>query len=590
MVSPARRTPPLDRSNKFSLMQIHLSQTIRRRALVHTAWQVKIEFAALLAAGLTLLQRALQMNHSDILMDDAYISFRYAMNFANGLGLVFNPGERVEGYTNFLWTVIIAACARLGLNIITASKVILALSAIATLILIFIIARRIFAGKRLQAFLVSIPVLLFAVMGYQARYIVSGMETHLFVFLILLAVALFLFGSRPFLAGLVFALAAMTRPEGVFYFALALGFAALLWLIAHLPEIRPLSDLRRFYPQVDPIPSNLDRRYASNLPSILFFAAGFALIYGGYFLWRYHYYGFLAPNTYYAKAAGFYWSRVLRGWDYLRTLLSQSALLPVLALALLGLLSLRRSRIWALMLLFIITTLAYFLYVGGDFIVWFGPRFLMPVVPFLLFMSMEGIDRMTQLFRSRERFKVAVQAILCAALIVYTLVYSWPWTLKLESFTTQMRGWTELGKWIAANTSPQTTIATDAAGLIPYYSQRYAIDMFGLTDTHIAHLNNPVLAEGIVAHEKYDPRYVLGRNPECIVSTWMDAQGHALSAGLLQIQNTFSDRYHLVAVAKIRGGPAQNERWVISTRDYSQELYDAGYVSGLFCRINLSQP
>ena len=40
--------------------------------------------------------------------DDAYISFRYATNLARGQGLVFNPGERVEGYTNFLWTVIVA--------------------------------------------------------------------------------------------------------------------------------------------------------------------------------------------------------------------------------------------------------------------------------------------------------------------------------------------------------------------------------------------------------------------------------------------------------------------------------------------------
>ena len=37
--------------------------------------------------------------------DDAFITYRYARNLARGEGLVFNPGERVEGYTNFLWTV-----------------------------------------------------------------------------------------------------------------------------------------------------------------------------------------------------------------------------------------------------------------------------------------------------------------------------------------------------------------------------------------------------------------------------------------------------------------------------------------------------
>ncbi|RKX21336.1 MAG: hypothetical protein DRP51_04400, partial [Candidatus Zixiibacteriota bacterium] len=37
-------------------------------------------------------------------IDDAFITFRYAENLADGYGLVFNPGgEPVEGYSNFLW-------------------------------------------------------------------------------------------------------------------------------------------------------------------------------------------------------------------------------------------------------------------------------------------------------------------------------------------------------------------------------------------------------------------------------------------------------------------------------------------------------
>jgi len=48
--------------------------------------------------------------------DDAYISFRYARNLIEGNGLVFNPGERVEGYTNFLWTVLMAGGLGLGVH------------------------------------------------------------------------------------------------------------------------------------------------------------------------------------------------------------------------------------------------------------------------------------------------------------------------------------------------------------------------------------------------------------------------------------------------------------------------------------------
>ncbi|HEU4929482.1 MAG TPA: hypothetical protein VFU38_06595, partial [Candidatus Krumholzibacteria bacterium] len=46
--------------------------------------------------------------------DDAFISFRYAENLVSGNGLVFNIGERVEGMSNFLWTLWIGAGMGLG--------------------------------------------------------------------------------------------------------------------------------------------------------------------------------------------------------------------------------------------------------------------------------------------------------------------------------------------------------------------------------------------------------------------------------------------------------------------------------------------
>ena len=42
------------------------------------------------------------------LFDDAMISMTYARNFAEGHGLVWNVGDRVEGYTNPLWVVFMA--------------------------------------------------------------------------------------------------------------------------------------------------------------------------------------------------------------------------------------------------------------------------------------------------------------------------------------------------------------------------------------------------------------------------------------------------------------------------------------------------
>ena len=49
-------------------------------------------------------------------VDDAFITYRYAQNLVDGHGPVWNPGERVEGYSNFLWLLMIAFGMLLGLQ------------------------------------------------------------------------------------------------------------------------------------------------------------------------------------------------------------------------------------------------------------------------------------------------------------------------------------------------------------------------------------------------------------------------------------------------------------------------------------------
>ena len=56
------------------------------------------------------------------LCDDAFISFRYADHLARGLGLVFNVGERVEGYTSFLWVVTSAGALLVGVSPLAAAR------------------------------------------------------------------------------------------------------------------------------------------------------------------------------------------------------------------------------------------------------------------------------------------------------------------------------------------------------------------------------------------------------------------------------------------------------------------------------------
>ena len=51
-----------------------------------------------------------------VLFDDAMVSMRYARNLVNGEGLVWNPGERVEGFTNPLWVFFMAVVHLLPLS------------------------------------------------------------------------------------------------------------------------------------------------------------------------------------------------------------------------------------------------------------------------------------------------------------------------------------------------------------------------------------------------------------------------------------------------------------------------------------------
>ena len=77
----------------------------------------------LLLGALLALTLVHMLQYGACVQDDAFISFRYAANLLDGHGLVYNPGERVEGYTNFLWTVLMAAAMGAGANPVLASVV-----------------------------------------------------------------------------------------------------------------------------------------------------------------------------------------------------------------------------------------------------------------------------------------------------------------------------------------------------------------------------------------------------------------------------------------------------------------------------------
>jgi hypothetical protein len=236
--------------------------------------------------------------------DDAYISFRYADNLAHGRGLVFNAGERVEGYTNFLWTVIVTGFIRLGIDPGQAAIALALLSFLALMVVLRRLTLRLRPGP---APLLDLAPVLAAGSYTMASFATSGLETMFAALLVLVAVER-AESRRPGQAGLSGILAVMAHPDhAVFYLALGLVLAA------------ERERRRELIPYL--------------LPALL--------LYLPYFVWRWRYYGDLMPNTFYAKSADrTYFSQ---GGVYLLVSGLSAGLWAVTPLALLGAVHLRRT-------------------------------------------------------------------------------------------------------------------------------------------------------------------------------------------------------------------------------------------------------
>ena len=326
------------------------------------------------------------------LTDDAFISFRYVRNLLNGHGLVFNVGERVEGYTNFLWILELAAVWRvLGIRPEYAAPWLSILFTAGTLaLMLWWIAR--LPRLRMRG-LVSWMAL--ALVCSSATFAVwtsgSGLETRQFTFFIVAAVVcLSLYRNLRWgllAASVSLALASLTRPEGPLIAACCFAYFGALQMPAALNALQRAAE-----PQggsVKPAIAAMARRV--DWRGLLCLIAPFAVIVGAHFLFRYAYYGEWLPNTYYAKhvrpwyEAGFkyLWAAALEKGLYL--------LLPLAWCALKARWRDSRDGAYALILLIVATHMLFLARLGGD---QFGFRPLDFYWPLLAVPAAEGIARL----------------------------------------------------------------------------------------------------------------------------------------------------------------------------------------------------
>ena len=225
-------------------------------------------------------------------VDDAFISFRYARNLALGHGLRYNLGDHVpvEGYSNFLWVLVCAVFELFRLDITIWPALLSAACGTVLLWLVFDLLRR-----RLE---LSLGVVILATLSLGcfppfAAWSTGGLATMPFALLVFVTferLVLRKAGSEGFGAGVAGLLLALIRVEGVAWAFVILVIALVSHFIAGRRSLRPF----------------------------IVFALVVGVGYAVYFAWRYSYYQMPLPNTVYAKGT-LDAARLLRGVDYVMT-------------------------------------------------------------------------------------------------------------------------------------------------------------------------------------------------------------------------------------------------------------------------------
>ena len=418
------------------------------------------------------------------LFDDAMISMRYAWNLSHGFGLVWNPGEFVEGYSNFLMTLIMSL-ATLVFDKVDAVLTIQVFGIFCMLVnayLVMLIADHLVSSQERYRKL-FLTLAFFCALSYYplAYWSLMGMETGLVAVLLSLSVLSALRytkNRRPaqgILISVSLGLAFLTRPD-----ALILGVPVFLYT---------------FYAVLR------SERSARGLSFLLGMVGLYAVFVVGHEMFRWGYYGEWLPNTYTLRVAGIpLLVRIVNGIGFVEDFLSEVYVLLIVAAA--GIVfAFRRDKLF-LVSVFVVL-ICYQVWAGGDG--WDYWRFLSPAVPLVLVLGAHEIFRALESISDTKSFRRYflsapilprrhTQGVL-ACLLVLALLWSANSRFVQEiamlqkpydAHTNVDRVNTALA--IEQVTTPDATVGVFQAGAIPYYSGRPAIDFLGKADRYIAGL------------------------------------------------------------------------------------------------------
>jgi len=500
-------------------------------------------FAGLAIAAVILIT---QMRALWFTQDDAYISYRYAQNAIDGHGLVFNAGERVEGYTNFLWVILLILGGKLGFDFDTTAKAFGIASAIGLLTLAVFATRRAWQAANLGNGVIPgiAAAIVLAANGSLAYWAVSGLETVFFAALAVAALYAWTVRSNWLIPLLV--LASLTRPEG-----------GLLWVIVLAGEWI----------------------WGDGVKSALRLAGIGALLLLPFAVFKLIYYGSLLPNPFYAKT-GFAWEYIQSGLEYIWLYFKEYGLYGAVGLLGITAVPVLPGR-WRLWLVFWLVYTIYITMVGGDVLK--AQRFFAPVHLPLLLTAVIGMGAMTR------RFLPKVAAHWPAAIVTIGIA-GWSFFIPREALTYiwgMERGLIQkmatVASYLKQTDTRQFSIAASTIGRLSYDLRgHHVIDMLGLTDSTIA--RHPESIPGNVStwrERNFNATYLMAQDPDYILFS----TGHKPSAPAeraLMLHSEFRQNYYaslysapqlgrLLAVHK-RKGPYNKPDEVWPTIDLAQNI------------------
>jgi len=484
--------------------------------------------------------------------DDAFISFQYARNLVEGNGLTFNPGEYVEGYTNFLWTMMLAAGIGLGFDPVAWSYVLGLCFFAGSLYVTYRLAVDL-SGRHQAGYL---AVLLLGTNFTFSAYATGGLETQSQAFFVVTGVWLSRRATRTtppsFLvlaaASATYGLALLTRLDSV---------VALL-----LPGLLVLMTIAR---AGGGAAARLGRVAALTVPATLLVAPWLA--------WKTSYYGDILPNTFYVKVSSA--ASLVRGGHYVYRFFATYWLLPLVALAVFArprqvVATLRRDGSpWGVTLVASISLwCVYVASVGGDFMEF---RFVVPVLPLVMALLAWCLVGVVQ---DRPVRRAIVVVVICGSLFHGATFWGVRDIESVRSLAIHMEpdggDWDEVGRTLAAalDADSGVVIAVGPAGAIPYYARLQTVDMRGLVDPWVA--RNGIIVSTVPGHQRMAPlAYLVEQGVNLVI-------GHpqVVPRGELPAAFTLSSlaRFGLVDAssetvpdaARVVAVPMAGERWLLA--------------------------